>query len=57
MNLLGRTVKVVNWLLFGDYKWKAKLVSFLEIVMKEGKNVEIVGSKKGEITVRFRKDF
>lgn len=57
MNLLGRVLKVTNWLLFGNYKWKAKVVSFLEIVMKEGKNVEIVGNKKGELTLRFRKDF
>lgn len=55
--MLPRVLKVVNWLLFGNYEWKAKLISFLEILMKEGKNIEIIGSKKGEITIRFRKDF
>lgn len=55
--MLTRILKVTNWLLFGKYEWKAKLISFLEILMKEGKNIEIVGTKKGEITVRFRKEF
>lgn len=55
--LVPRIIKVTHWLLFGEYDWKPKLVAFLEILMKEGKNIEIVGSKKGEITVRFRKEF
>lgn len=55
--MLPRVLKIVKWLMFGNYDYKAKLISFLEILMKEGKNIEIVGSKKGEITVRFRKEF
>lgn len=55
--MIKRILNITKWLMFGKYEWKHRLVSFLEILMKEGKNIEIVGSKKGEIVVRFRKEF
>jgi hypothetical protein len=58
MNLFGRALKLTNWLLWGkDGYSRARVISFLEVFLKEGKNVELVANKKGELTIRYRKEF
>lgn len=57
--LLGRTFKVLSWVMFGKLSddEKKKIVSFLEVAQKEAKKVEISANKKGELSLRYRKEF
>ena len=66
MNLLGRTIKIVHWILFGqmDSQRRGRLkvvlqsiVKLLEAAKNEAKDIEIVANKKGELTLRFKKEF
>lgn len=57
--LLGRTFKVLSWVMFGKLSddEKKKIVSFLEVAKAEAKKVEISANKKGELSLRYRKEF
>jgi len=50
MNLLGRTFKIVNWVLFGEGK---KLITYAEYIAE---HVEVEVTKDGA-TIRFKKEF
>lgn len=65
MDILGRTVKILNWILFGnsDPELQAnfknafhQFVSFLEVASEQAKNIEVVWEGKS-ITFRYRKEF
>lgn len=53
-NLMGRTYKLISWLLFsGDPKVKEQILKYAEHTIK---NTEVKAGKEG-ITVGFKKEF
>ncbi len=58
MKLFKRAVKVANWLVFGkDEGSRSRVIAFLELALDKGKPVEFVINGKGELILKYRREF